>query len=146
MVNWLTALIALIVAFISALQWITARQKVVLDLFDKRFATYEGLCDAVSPQGGKPPTVENILKFTLAVNRAQFLFGPEVMIFLEERKLDLSFLVVTDHGNDTQRQRVQDEYISRLNSMTRFFRDLDVLVAPYMKHTQKRFSIPYIDT
>jgi hypothetical protein len=38
MVSLLTAFIAIIVAIITLLQWITARQKVVLDLFDKRFA------------------------------------------------------------------------------------------------------------
>jgi hypothetical protein len=143
-VSWLTAFIAFIVAFISALQWITARQKVVLDLFDKRFAVYEELRVAVSPHLGQMSTVEDIVKFNRAANRAQFLFGPEVTSFLEERQVDLTFLVVAEHGKDTQRQ-VDEEYTSRLNHMTGFLRDFDGLVAPYMKHTQKRFPIPYID-
>lgn len=159
MVNWLTAFIALIVALISALQWITARQKVVLDLFDKRFAVYEELCDSIvirdihDIHGIHKPAVENLLKFTLAANRAQFLFGPEVMIFLEARNSDLAFLFVMDNPKvetqipqDVELQAAeQNEYIARLNHVTRFLKDFDVLVAPYMKHTQKRFPIPYID-
>jgi hypothetical protein len=43
MVSWFTAFIALIVAVIAFLQWATARQKVVFDLFDKRFAVYQEL-------------------------------------------------------------------------------------------------------
>jgi hypothetical protein len=35
MVSLLTAFIAIIVTIITLLQWITARQKVVLDLFDR---------------------------------------------------------------------------------------------------------------
>jgi hypothetical protein len=115
------------------------------DLFDKRFATYEELREVIDGYGQSGATMEDIAKFTLAANRAQFLFGPEVTTFLEERRLDLDFLFVVDHGNDTQRQTVEEEYVSRRNHLIRFFRDFDVLIAPYMKHTQKRFPIPYID-
>jgi hypothetical protein len=38
-----------------------------------------------------------------------------------------------------------EEYTARLNRLTDFFKEFDVLVAPYMKHTQKRFPIPYLD-
>ena len=141
MVNWLTAFIAFIVALISALQWITARQKGSTWIsFDKRFAVYEELREAFSGRGGEPPTMEDIAKFTLAANRAQFLFGPEVTSFLEGRELDLDSLFVPDHS-----QTVQEEYLAHRNHVIRFFRDFDALVAPYMKHTQKRFPIPYID-
>lgn len=143
--NGLTALIALIVAFISALQWITARQKVVLDLFDKRFAVYDELREVVDGHGQSGLTMEALAKFTRAANRAQFLFGLEVASFLEEIRIDLNFFFVVDNGNDTARQRVEDEYVSRRNHLIRFSRDFDALVAPYMKHTQKRFPIPYID-
>jgi hypothetical protein len=104
MVNWLTAFIALIVALISALQWITARQKVVLDLFDKRFAVYDELREVIGKHGQSGTTMEDIGKYTRAANRAKFLFGPEVTNSLEERRLDLDFLFVVDHGNDMQRQ------------------------------------------
>jgi hypothetical protein len=101
MANCLTVIIALIVAFISALQWITARQKVVLDLFDKRFAVYDELRVAITPHLGRMSTVEDMVKFNRAANRAQFLFGPEVTSFLEERLVDLSVLIV--EGNKKEK-------------------------------------------
>jgi hypothetical protein len=80
MVNLLTAFIALIVAFISLLQWITARQKVVLDLFDQRFAVYEELHGVIGRYGSQGPNLKDIGRFTQAANRAQFLFGSEVIV------------------------------------------------------------------
>jgi hypothetical protein len=45
----LTVTIAAIVAFIAWLQWRTADEKVVLHLFDKRFAVYEELRNGIYP-------------------------------------------------------------------------------------------------
>jgi hypothetical protein len=153
MVSLLTAFIAIIVAFITLLQWITARQKVVLDLFDKRFAVYEDLLEAFPMHGRESPTIESFAKYTRAANRAQFLFGPEVTNFLQARFADIAFITVEDGRKEKPpippevdaKTPEQKEYIARLNNMTNFFKDLNVLVAPYMKHTQKSFSIPYID-
>ena len=41
--SYVTAFIAAVVAVIAILQWNTAREKVLLDLFDKRFAVYDEL-------------------------------------------------------------------------------------------------------
>ena len=43
MISYVTAFIAGVVAVIALLQWQTARAKVLLDLFDKRFAVYDEL-------------------------------------------------------------------------------------------------------
>jgi hypothetical protein len=43
MITYLTAFIGAAVELIAFLQWNTARDKVLLDLFDKRFITYEDL-------------------------------------------------------------------------------------------------------
>lgn len=47
MTPYLTAFIAAVVALIAFLQWRTAHDKVLLDLFDKRFAAYEDLLIAI---------------------------------------------------------------------------------------------------
>jgi hypothetical protein len=152
MVSLLTAFIAIIVAVITLLQWITARQKVVLDLFDKRFAVYEELREVIGRYGGHGPNLKDIGKFTQAASRAQFLFGSEVTAFLEHRRLDLNREFVARASErdpqlipEAQRKAAEDEYAARLNRLTDFFKDFDILVAPYMKHTQKRVPIPYID-
>ena len=148
MVNWLTAFIALIVALISALQWITARQKVVLDLFDKRFALYDELRKVIERYGGDGPKTNDIEKFAQAVSRAQFLFGAEVTEYLKDRMQDLiREFVLRKRGQSTSEERHQGtekEYVTLVNRLTNFFKDFDILVAPYMKHTQKRLKIPYI--
>jgi hypothetical protein len=151
MVTWLTAFIALIVAFIAALQWITARQKVVLDLFDKRFAVYEELREAITHYLTQPTAsiMEDVAKFTRANRRAQFLFGPEVTKFLEDTWLDLTRDVhESTHppGPDPEeRRKAADDKMVRVNRLAKFSDDFDLLVAPYMKHTQKRSPIPFID-
>jgi hypothetical protein len=144
--------IAAIVAFIAFLQWVTARQKVVLDLFDKRFALYEELRGVIGRHVTHGVTsVEDTQKFTLAASRAQFLFGPEITSYLEERRIDLSrasFEHMHPPGPlpEERRKAREDDHVARLDRLSNFYRDFDMLVAPYMKHTQKRFPIPYIDS
>jgi hypothetical protein len=149
----LTAFIALIVAFITALQWITARQKVVLDLFDKRYAIYEELCEVILRSLTQPPaSVEDIEKFTRATRRAEFLFGLKVTKFLDETRKDFAGEVFASTHRpgpevpEDQRKAAEDKMLARVNRLTDFFKDFDAMVSPYMKHTQKRFPIPYIDS
>jgi len=90
MINTLTALltptIALAVAWVSFQQWRTARAKLNLDLFDKRYAVYRGATEAIGEitrHGG----CKNNASFKLMMNawsESQFLFGPEVQHFLDE--------------------------------------------------------------
>jgi hypothetical protein len=151
MVSSLTAFIAFIVAVIAFLQWATARQKVVLDLFDKRFAVYDELRNAIDRNLTQPSgNFEEIAKFAGAAARAQFLFGPDVTDFLESRRKDLaSDIYEFRHRPGTvpeeRRQEREDQVVARTDRLSSFSRDFDVLVAPYMKHTQKRFPIPFID-
>jgi hypothetical protein len=147
----ITLIVGIAVAMIALLQWITARQKVVLDLFDKRFAVYEELREVISIHMVQARIDLNDLgKYTRAASRAQFLFGPEVVTYLEERRKDL-IRAMNDHRQDRppvpeERQKaVEDEMVARFTRLTDFFKDFDVLVAPYMKHTQKNVPIPYFD-
>jgi hypothetical protein len=96
-------------------------------------------------------SMEDVGKFTRAASRAQFLFGSEVTNYLERTRLDLSRNVVdVTHRPGTeipepQRKAAEDKMVTRLDRLSAFFDDFDVLVAPYMKHTQKRVQIPFID-
>jgi hypothetical protein len=150
-VNWLTAFIALIVACITVLQWITARQKVLLDLFDKRYAVYEELREIIRQHvTNGVDSFEDVEKFGRATSRAQFLFGTEVTTFLEERLSDLFKSVRARKNHEpipiTQSHSDENEHFARFNRLVVFHSNFDKLVAPYMSHTQKRVFIPYIDT
>jgi hypothetical protein len=153
MPSWLTAVIAATVASFTARQRVTARQKVVLDLFDKRFEVYEELRGVIGRHLTKRVnSTEDMEKFTRAAGRAQFLFGSEITTFLEARRLDLSRSVydaMHSHGpydSEERRKAAEDRMVARSDRLVDFFPDFDLLVAPYMKHTQKRVTIPYIDT
>jgi len=122
----------------------------VLDLFDKRFALYEELREVIGRYGGHGPNLKDIGKFAQATSRTRFLFGPEVTSYLNDRVQDLNreFVARNKHPVSIPEKGLQvavEEYTARLNRLTDFFKEFDVLVAPYMKHTQKRFPIPYLD-
>jgi hypothetical protein len=83
---WLAILgpaVALLAALIAFVQWRTAHQKVVLDLFDRRFKVYEET-DAVLRKVMAEAKVYNHDFGQLAAirSRAQFLFGYDLDRFL----------------------------------------------------------------
>lgn len=95
--------------------------------------------------------MEDIGKFTSAATRAKFLFGSGVTEFLEARRIDL-ISEFTERNRPRvevppERQKAaEDKYVARLDRLTtNFVKDFDALVDPYMKHTQKRVALPYID-
>jgi hypothetical protein len=72
-----TIAVAFFAAFIAFGQWWTARQKLVLDLFEKRFAVFLDLRTLVSEaiqigKVSKPGSINEVLA------RSQFLFGGDV--------------------------------------------------------------------
>lgn len=138
MIPLVTAFIAAIVAGVAFLQWQTARQKVLLDLFDKRFALYAELCAIVPLRGDG----DKGFRFITVAKRADFLFGSEVQKFLRERASDLVNVEVEqmrlrDVSEEKQRAAVEAKLASLADRMNHFVRDFDELVAPYMRHHQK---------
>jgi len=95
--------IALLAAVIGYFQWRTAQQKVVLDLFDRRMATYTALREVVAKvmASSSAATSENSFKFLEARDRAQFLFGPEVIEHL--KKIDEAIHEIHDAADRTKR-------------------------------------------
>ncbi|TAV48430.1 hypothetical protein ELI02_29985 (plasmid) [Rhizobium leguminosarum] len=72
-----TMVIGVIAALIAWRQWRTARDKIKLDLFDRRFAVFmdvRKLCsEATQVREFSDPSLRNEL-----VARSRFLFGPEI--------------------------------------------------------------------
>jgi hypothetical protein len=93
MVQVLTLLIAAIVPWIGYLQWRTAQQKAVLDLFDKRFKIYETVKNCVDQVGRNPQYFgEREKEFLKAVNEAYFLFGDDLHSYLETLRKDIVYV------------------------------------------------------
>jgi hypothetical protein len=90
-IQWLTVIIAAFVAWIGFLQWLTARQKAVFDLFDKRFKIYETVKHCVDQVIINPGYFEGEVEkeFLKAVNEAKFLFGNDVNSYLDGLRKDI---------------------------------------------------------
>jgi hypothetical protein len=142
MIPLVTAFIAAVVAFIAFLQWQTAREKVLLDLFDKRFAVYDELRTAVARR--YEPTAPSA--FAGAASRARFLFDPKVQTFLEQIQEDLDrepllLIRLSQPISEDQKEAVDAELAERTNRLIRFFKDFDELVKLYMNHHQKALRL-----
>lgn len=134
-----TVIAASAAAYFARQQWKTAEEKVRLDLFDRRFATYQELrAEASIARMGHESAV---VAFKTAASRAQFLFGPEVTSFLEATHGDLAADVVQwkspRSDSPVHHKAGEDRLVARANRLDAFDSRLDTLVAPYMKHHQK---------
>lgn len=78
-----TPAIALLAAVIGAMQWRTARQKLVLDLFEKRFQVFLDVRRIVSHsvQLGK---LDDYGQMNEVIARGRFLFGDDINDSLKE--------------------------------------------------------------
>lgn len=81
----LTPVVAIFGLWIARRQWVTAQQKLNLDLFNRRFSVYDATILAMSTVGRRgsirPDEVE---QFAAATRGARFLFNEEVEAFLEQ--------------------------------------------------------------
>ena len=134
-------LIGALGALIAYLQWVTAHQRLVLELFDKRFAALEALLTSLGPiyASGKA-TAQEFFDFAYAMERCRFLFGSEVFQYLETIKKDLSFLVAyTDEAIDQNpnRENLIDKKANVFTRVADFNKDAIPIFMPYMHLDQR---------
>jgi hypothetical protein len=138
--------VATVVAALSAVgvtgyfarrQWRTAKDTLLLDLFDKRFAVYQELRSPIEKYMGGTTGINELTEFTKAASRAQFLFGPQIDSFLEKTRKDLAWEAAQrDHPTPVSEAR-ETAHVARVERLSSFFEDFDKLVAPYMSHHQR---------
>jgi hypothetical protein len=89
----LTPLIAVVATYIAYQQWQTNRQKLNLERYDRRLKVYEELRKILSIiLRDADASFDDLLRFRTSVSEADFLFGPEVMEYIDQvyrRGLDL---------------------------------------------------------
>ena len=81
----LTPVLACVAAYIAWRQWVTANNKVKLDLFDKRyriFAEIRTLLSGVMQNASL--SLDQLLIFKSSVCDASFLFGSDVSLYIED--------------------------------------------------------------
>jgi hypothetical protein len=83
-VAWLTGLTALLAAWIAYQQYRTAKNRLRLDLFDRRWAVYSALIVLVDTvvRNGRAELSE-IFEYSAVTSRAEFLFDKQVVDYLE---------------------------------------------------------------
>ncbi|WP_332712657.1 hypothetical protein [Pelagibacterium mangrovi] len=143
--------IALLGVLIAAFQWRTAREKLLLDLFDKRYAVYTDILHSVRTVDffrGSDFT-PNFRKVVDARIRSAFLFGQEVTDCVKEIE-DLAFEIKNfldiregripfDNADELIRDRaprISNIGMDLLNKSS----ELGEKMAPYMKvHVRRRW-------
>lgn len=125
--NWASGavLVSAAVAVVAFLQWRTAHQKVMLDLFDRRFSVFMDVRLIVSHGADRSKFDQGLPNEIIA--RGRFLFGREVVDILTEI-----------HNLCTERD------IGRLQpgALDGAFARFIASVEPYMKMDQKRVRTP----
>jgi protein-disulfide isomerase-like protein with CxxC motif len=136
-----TPAIAILAAVIGFMQWRTAHQRSVLDLFEKRFDVYIEI-RAVIAQVLTHGTVadQQSLDFLRAIDKAQFLFGPEVTAYLNS-----VYRLLVDHGlaesmmkaGGADYQKAVEKKYAAFREISQFYVRSLPLVQPYMRMHQK---------
>lgn len=123
-------------------QWKIARQRVVLDLFDKRMEAYEGLRLVASHVLQKGATdLDVYTKFRRASDRIPFLFGPNVQAYVLKmdeslREHCLACTATTGDQGETNQGLLKIKHREYLE-IIKFFDEFPKLIAPYVQmHTK----------
>lgn len=125
-------IIALIAAWIAFRQSQIARNKLKLDLFEKRLAVYETVQKILETAAEKGKlTQEERLNYFVGIRSARWLFGPEVFKYLEETlrpeiaNLDLHNAVMEEEPPGDERRtrhvRARLETTERLSAQLKEF-------------------------
>lgn len=136
-----TPAIAILAVVIGIMQWRTAHQRAVLDLFDRRMSVYTSLRRVISKvvTTGNA-TNEDTTNFLRARDGAEFLFGSEVNDYLESiYNALLDFHVVESElkmskGRDRKRMIEKRRFL--FEKISGFFGEFQSLLEPYVRMRQ----------
>ncbi|MCK1672790.1 hypothetical protein [Bradyrhizobium sp. 150] len=133
---------ARIQAQVAKRNWRTQNERVVLDLFERRIAIFEGIREVVGEtlRTGRPD--DNIFfRYLVAIDKAPFYFGPEVEEYLEKIRLliielQLDGSVIADERNPDRTDRIRG-HAKRMLELSQFYTTSKKLFAPYIQAHQK---------
>lgn len=141
----LTPTIAAVAIVIAFMQWRTAHQKVVLDLFEKRLAIVEA-ARAAAFEVIKRKDFEGARKTAVdAALRSRFLFGSDIVKALVEFQGDLyratgegdMFEGLSNPGQSPAERRE-----IAIEAARRILKELNTMAEPYMRMDQKLIRTP----
>ncbi|KRB61385.1 hypothetical protein ASE04_21200 [Rhizobium sp. Root708] len=138
----LTPVVAVAVAVIAFLQWRTAHQKVVLDLFEKRLSVFTQAREAVHRVmiDGKADHVAH-REILEALDGSTFIFGSDVREYLHELANTFALLNAKNAEMEID-ARAAPERRAAFDKIIAFYRRAPELLSPYMRMDQKRVRTP----
>lgn len=145
----LTPAIAVAVAVIAFLQWRTAHQKVVLDLFDRRWKAAEAIKQSLVPifRDGRVRQSNDVLIIYNAMRDAHFLFGKDVNRLLDRYKNVIGNIgVASSYMESTTNPHYQEGVQLLQDNMLRlidFHSEFDAVCSRYMGMDQKLIRWPW---
>lgn len=146
MTGWLTVLLGTVAVAIALAQWLVARQKFVLDLFDRRHRAYTDVVTAVRPAiVSLRMTDEERRNLRAAIENSKFLFGSDVNDYLQVLwkvvvRLDYwNNIYGTDHPDAGAAPEALERAALKIGD---FFTEYPALCAPYMMMPEKRVRTP----
>ena len=139
----IAAITAIFVAAVAFLQWRTAQQKAVLDLFDRRHAIYEIVRKAVGTVASNSTAFDQAreVEYMQAMEDAYFFFGDDVEKYLRQLWKDIVDVqtalmeLQATLDNDTRR-KILEKRNAAMTRIMRFQTDGVPLFARYMRFSQ----------
>jgi hypothetical protein len=137
------AVTAVFVAVVAFLQWRTAQQKAVLDLFDRRHAIYDVVRQAVGTIVSSSATFDQVreVEFMQAMERAYFFLGDDVDKYIRQLWSDITDVRTADAelqgpaDNDTRRKIIANRRAA-MDRIAQFRNKGLPLFAKYMRFLQ----------
>ncbi|MBR0974098.1 hypothetical protein [Bradyrhizobium japonicum] len=133
---------ARIQAQVAKRNWRTQNERVVLELFERRIAIFEGIRAVVSEtlRTGQPND-EVYFKYVAAIDKVPYYFGPEVEEYIEKVRLliidlQLDASTIADDRNPDRNDRIRGR-TRRMQELSEFYATAKTLFGPYIKAHQK---------
>jgi len=140
----LTPVIGVTVAGIAYMQWTTAHNRLILDLFEKRMAVYQDVDALLRHVMQKGPKVEmkRMSEFHSVRHQAKLLYGPEISDWLKawhETLIDMGSSADDFPGREGEELRrhravAREKYIEAIEMANK----LPELFEPYVAMRQRR--------
>jgi hypothetical protein len=134
----LTIIVGILVAFIAYRQFILAKERFKLDLFEKRFAIYKGVQSLLSyilDQGNV--TLDKIFQFRAETQDAPFLFNDDIPLYLKEIDKNAVELWSTNEQRTESKGEERASLAKRqeelMLSLTGKLPELQNIFSPYLK-------------
>jgi hypothetical protein len=146
--NFAIVIVAAFAALIAYLQWVTAHQNVVVDLFDRRRKAFELVEDALRPVFREAEvSTEALNKLFAAKSECRFLFGKDVNDYLDSIHRDYGWLSAFNNSvidASPKRSELIDEKYERLNRIVAFYAIGAPLFLEYLRLDMKmRYFWPF---